>query len=111
MLAMAAHLLAGTLDPVALGRVQTAATLQVLHALALLAISLQVLQADRAAALRLSGVAMVVGMLAFCGALYALAFTGVRAWAALAPFGGFAFIVGWLCMIWPLLFSSRREAS
>jgi len=29
-----------------------------------------------------------------------LSLTGVRAWGAVTPFGGVAFLAGWLCLAW-----------
>jgi len=40
----------------------------------------------------------VVGSVLFPGALYALAFSGPRWFGAVAPIGGTAFILGWLCL-------------
>lgn len=41
----------------------------------------------------------MVGMLLFCGSLYALAFSGgAPLYAQFAPFGGMSFILGWLCL-------------
>jgi uncharacterized membrane protein YgdD (TMEM256/DUF423 family) len=36
----------------------------------------------------------------FSGSLYALSLTGVRSLGAIAPFGGAAFLAGWLCLAW-----------
>jgi len=40
----------------------------------------------------------VIGILCFCGSLYSLAFSGPAWIAALAPFGGVSFMVGWLTL-------------
>jgi uncharacterized membrane protein YgdD (TMEM256/DUF423 family) len=45
------------------------------------------------------------GVVLFSGSLYLLALTGVRAFGAVTPFGGAAFLVGWA-----LLFATRLEA-
>ena len=34
----------------------------------------------------------------FSGSLYALALTGHRGFGAITPFGGFAFLLGWLAV-------------
>jgi uncharacterized membrane protein YgdD (TMEM256/DUF423 family) len=39
--------------------------------------------------------AMTVGIVFFCGALYAYSVSGVSMWAQFAPIGGVAFLVGW----------------
>lgn len=41
-----------------------------------------------------------VGMIAFCGALYALAFGAPRIVGAITPIGGVLFIAGWLTLAW-----------
>lgn len=41
-----------------------------------------------------------LGMIIFCGALYALAFGGPRWMGAVAPVGGISLIAGWLAMAW-----------
>lgn len=50
--------------------------------------------------LAVAAVAWAAGIVLFSGALYALAFTGVRAFAHIAPLGGFGFLVGWAAVIW-----------
>ena len=40
-----------------------------------------------------SGWAFLLGILVFSGSLYILALSGVRAWGAVTPLGGLAFIV------------------
>jgi uncharacterized membrane protein YgdD (TMEM256/DUF423 family) len=45
---------------------------------------------------------LLVGILLFSGSLYALALTGNRALGMVTPFGGLAFIVGWLLLAWRL---------
>ena len=40
----------------------------------------------------------LIGSVYFSGALYALAFAGPKWFGAVAPIGGTAFILGWLCL-------------
>ncbi len=40
----------------------------------------------------------LAGTLIFSGSLYLLALTGERWWGAITPFGGVAFLTGWLCL-------------
>lgn len=47
-----------------------------------------------------AGWLFVAGILVFCGSLYLLALTGVRALGAVTPLGGLAFLAGWLCLAW-----------
>jgi uncharacterized membrane protein YgdD (TMEM256/DUF423 family) len=39
----------------------------------------------------------------FSGSLYAMTLTGVRAFGAVTPFGGLAFLVGWGALTWTAL--------
>ena len=86
--------------------IEIAGRYQSLHAVALLAVALL---ADRAPlgwagrAAAFSGWAFVAGTLMFCGTLYGLAFGCPLAQPALTPFGGGAFIVGWLALLVPAL--------
>lgn len=89
--AFAAHALAG--DPRAADLVETAARYQMWHALALLALTSLRLTAP------VTALAWLAGIVLFCGALYALAL-GAPGWVAMAaPFGGAAFIAGWLALV------------
>lgn len=45
---------------------------------------------------------LFLGVVLFSGSLYLLAVTGVRALGMITPFGGVAFIVGWLLLAWRL---------
>jgi uncharacterized membrane protein YgdD (TMEM256/DUF423 family) len=47
-----------------------------------------------------AGWLFVVGTVLFSGSLYLVAVTGVRALGAITPFGGLAFILGWLALAW-----------
>lgn len=47
---------------------------------------------------RIAAIAIIVGTTLFCGSLYGLAFTQVRGWAHVAPFGGLSLIAGWLAL-------------
>jgi uncharacterized membrane protein YgdD (TMEM256/DUF423 family) len=79
-------------DDAARGVAHGAVEMQAWHALALLGTGLWAPRGGRLA--DAAGAAFVVGMLAFCGALYALAFAGVHA-GPLAPTGGVLLMLGW----------------
>ena len=51
-------------------------------------------------AVNASGWLFVVGIVIFSGRLYALSVSGARSLGAITPFGGLAFLVGWLCLAW-----------
>jgi uncharacterized membrane protein YgdD (TMEM256/DUF423 family) len=48
----------------------------------------------------IAGWLFVAGILIFSGSLYTLALTGLRWLGAITPFGGLAFLAGWLCLAW-----------
>ena len=75
---------------------QTAASYQLIHALAL---GLVALLADSGPDrwLCAAGVAFVIGTL-FCGSLYVMTVSGVRALGAMTPLGGLGFLTGWACL-------------
>ncbi len=89
MAAVVAHALPdATAHDVAASGVQ----MQGWHALALLGTGLWAPRGGRLA--DLAGVAFTLGILAFCGTLYALAFAGLHA-GMLAPTGGVLLMLGW----------------
>jgi uncharacterized membrane protein YgdD (TMEM256/DUF423 family) len=103
MSAVAAHALPQRLDAKALGAVQSAIQMQGWHALALVLTGLWVMRAPLRANLwtaRLSnaaGAGFTLGILLFCGAIYASHLTGIHAGPA-APTGGMLLILAWLCL-------------
>ena len=46
----------------------------------------------------LAGASFATGILLFSGSLYLLTLTGVRGLGIITPFGGVAFLLGWLCL-------------
>jgi len=81
----------------------TAATMLLVHAPALLAIGL----AGRSPLLRLAGLALVVGLVLFCGDLLARDFLGHRLFPFAAPTGGMLLILAWLAAGCSSLLRSR----
>jgi uncharacterized membrane protein YgdD (TMEM256/DUF423 family) len=95
--AFAAHALKARLDPQMLVTFETGARYQMYHALALLAVGCLAGRASNRL-LAASGAFFVAGTVLFSGSLYALALTGTRGLGAITPFGGVAFLAGWLCL-------------
>lgn len=92
--AFGAHGLREHLSRDALEVWETAARYQMYHALALCAAGL--LPKSRASCI--AGWAFSAGSIVFSGSLYALALSGLKGLGAITPFGGVAFLVGWLAM-------------
>jgi uncharacterized membrane protein YgdD (TMEM256/DUF423 family) len=95
--AFAAHGLKSHLDSYALSIWQTGVQYQMYHSLALLAVALVYLHRP-GKALKLAGLAFILGALLFSGSLYALAL-GAPGWlGAVTPLGGLGFLLGWLAL-------------
>ena len=94
--AFGAHALKARLAPEALDIWRTGVTYHAWHALALVAVGLLMLHAPGSGALRVAGWLFAAGIVLFGGSLYALALGAPRALGALTPFGGLAFIAGWV---------------
>jgi uncharacterized membrane protein YgdD (TMEM256/DUF423 family) len=94
--AFGAHALKARLSPDMLDVWRTGVTYHAWHALALVAAGLLMLHVPASASLRAAAWLFVVGIVLFAGSLYALALGGPKGVGAITPFGGLAFIVGWL---------------
>lgn len=98
--AFGAHGLQGRFDAHALEIFETGARYHMYHALAMGLAALAVRsgaatpQASAAAALFLAGIVL------FSGSLYLLALTGIKGFAFATPFGGLAFLAGWIALAW-----------
>jgi uncharacterized membrane protein YgdD (TMEM256/DUF423 family) len=97
--AFAAHGLRGRLSPDMLNTFEVGVRYQMYHALALLAVAWAVTRGPGASA-SAAGWLFVVGTVLFSGSLYVLTLTGVRWLGAITPFGGVAFLLGWLALAW-----------
>jgi len=97
--AFGAHALKARLAPELLAVFDTGVRYQLIHALALLAVAWAHTRWP-GRVLAAAGWLFVAGTLLFSGSLYVLSLTGVRAWGAVTPFGGVAFLAGWLCLAW-----------
>ncbi|GAA0889370.1 DUF423 domain-containing protein [Rhodanobacter soli] len=96
--AFGAHALRGVLDARGTELWHTAVNYHVWHALALaVAVGLGHGRSGRVAM-----VAFVVGIMLFSGSLYALALGAPRWVGVITPFGGLAFVAGWLALGWAL---------
>jgi uncharacterized membrane protein YgdD (TMEM256/DUF423 family) len=103
--AAVSHLFAGDAHRIAL--MSTGAQYAMYHGLALIALA--ALAAKEAGApdrfLAASGWLFLAGTILFSGSLYLLALTGLPALAQVTPFGGLAFMLGWVSLG---IFAARR---
>ncbi|PXX56665.1 Uncharacterized membrane protein YgdD, TMEM256/DUF423 family [Pseudomonas sp. LAMO17WK12:I10] len=95
--AFAAHGLKNRLSAEYLAIFHTGVTYQLVHALALLAVALLATQIPGRLATWAGG-SFASGILLFSGSLYLLTLTGFSKLGIVTPFGGLAFLVGWLCL-------------
>ncbi|MGF1643877.1 MAG: DUF423 domain-containing protein [Thiotrichales bacterium] len=104
--AFGAHALRGALDERARAVYQTAVDYHFIHALALLLVGVLLQLGAAPTAARGSGILFIVGTLLFSGSLYALAVSGTKWLGMITPFGGLAFIAGWLWLGWTVFKSA-----
>ena len=94
--AFGAHALKERLSERSLEIFETAVRYQMYHALALLLVGVLMSRSQvEETFLTASGWAFIVGVVLFCGSLYALSFSGINWLGAVAPLGGLALMVGW----------------
>ncbi|MFZ5724292.1 MAG: DUF423 domain-containing protein [Pseudomonadota bacterium] len=107
--AFGAHGLKARLAPELLATWNTAAEYHMYHALALLLAGV-LAAAQPQLSLNGPGAAFLAGIVLFSGSLYVLALGGVKILGAITPFGGLAFIVGWLWLAWAAVAATRGAA-
>jgi len=95
--AFGAHALRDTLDEHALAIWHTAVEYQFWHVLAAVAVAL-IARDGASTCLRIAAVAFIAGIALFCGSLYALALGAPRIVGVVTPFGGVAFVAGWIAL-------------
>ena len=96
--AFGAHALKASLSTEALQVYQTAVLYHLIHGLGLLGVGLLSLLKPNEPLLRAAGWSLALGILFFSGSLYGLSITGVKKLGMITPFGGLAFLIGWLCL-------------
>jgi uncharacterized membrane protein YgdD (TMEM256/DUF423 family) len=96
--AFGAHALQQRVSSEMLAIFETGVRYQLYHALALLGVALAANRLPESTLLYAAGWLFLVGIVVFSGSLYALVFSGVRAFGAITPIGGVAFLAGWVCL-------------
>lgn len=76
---------------------QTAARYHMYHAMGVSLVGLVALRAS-SPCLTAAGWLFVIGIIIFCGCLYAMSLGAPRVLGAIVPIGGASFIIGWLCL-------------
>lgn len=79
---------------------------QFYHTLVLLLLGLALLHFSHRL-LHLAGFAFIGGILLFSGSLYVLSLTNLRWLGAVTPFGGLAFLIGWLFLLLGVFWSKN----
>jgi uncharacterized membrane protein YgdD (TMEM256/DUF423 family) len=99
MAAASAHALSHRLEPRALEAVRSAVQMQGWHAIALVLVGIWLGRLGGSAALlaNLAGAAFALGVLLFCGSIYAGELAGIRI-GPTAPVGGILLMAGWLLL-------------
>lgn len=95
--AFAAHGLKSLLSAEYLVIFHTGVTYQLVHTLALLGVALLATQIP-GRLVTWAGASFAIGILLFSGSLYLLTLTGFSKLGIVTPFGGLAFLIGWLCL-------------
>jgi uncharacterized membrane protein YgdD (TMEM256/DUF423 family) len=97
--AFAAHGLKARLSPDMLDIFEVAVRYHMYHSLGLLAVSWALAHGPQSSA-AMAGWFFLAGIIIFSGSLYLLSLTGLRWLGAVTPFGGIAFLIGWILLAW-----------
>ena len=100
--AFGAHALKDQLAPERLVQYELAVRYQMYHAFALLAAA-WCAQRWPGGAAHAAGWLFIVGVVIFCGTVYALSFGSPRWFGAITPIGGVCLIAGWALLAWAAL--------
>ncbi len=95
--AFGAHGLKQLISPDMLEVFKTGVQYQFYHTFALLTVGV-LMHWHKTKALKWSAYLFITGIILFSGSLYLLAVTGIKPLGAVTPFGGVAFIAGWIVL-------------
>ena len=99
--AIGAHALGDAVSVETKGIFRTGQQYHALHALALLAVGIVLLQSEGRRALfstwslQVAALAFLIGIVCFSGGIYAQVAKGFSSSAGIVPLGGFSFMIGW----------------
>ena len=97
--AFGAHALRGSIEPRLMETFQTAVQYQLIHALALLMVSLTMGWLGQSLSFEISAYAFMAGVILFSGSLYGMVLTDMEWLGPVTPLGGLCLIVGWLALL------------
>lgn len=101
--AFGAHALKARIDAQLLAVYQTAVQYQFWHALGLLIVGVLFFHLPASNPLKWGGILLAVGIVLFCGSLYAIALGGPRGLGIVTPVGGVAWLCAWALLCWAVL--------
>ncbi|MCZ6564947.1 MAG: DUF423 domain-containing protein [Gammaproteobacteria bacterium] len=101
--AFAAHAVRDSLSAKMLSVFHTAVDYHLYHALGLIIVGLLINQRPNNRLLNASVVTMLMGIIIFCGSLYALSLTGLTWLGMITPFGGIALVVAWALVLFAFI--------
>jgi uncharacterized membrane protein YgdD (TMEM256/DUF423 family) len=76
---------------------QKAVRYQMYHSIGLILVAFLTSQTP-AKVINIAGWCFLIGIVTFSGSLYLIVFTGFTWLGAITPIGGFAFVIGWICL-------------
>lgn len=95
--AFGAHGLKSRLSPELLSTFEVGVRYQMYHAFALMAVAWAQTKWPSSLVV-IGGWLFIIGTILFSGSLQLMSLSGVRWVGAITPFGGFAFLAGWVCL-------------
>ncbi len=98
--AFGAHGLQGRIDAHAIEIFETGARYHMYHALAMGIAALAIRGGAASTPASAAAGFFLAGIILFSGSLYLLALTGIRTLGIVTPFGGLAFLIGWIALAW-----------
>jgi uncharacterized membrane protein YgdD (TMEM256/DUF423 family) len=100
--AFGAHSLKNVLDDYGRSIYEKAVLYQMFHTAALFVVGV-IQHFDKETSFSMAGWGFFIGIILFSGSLYLLAITGIKWLGAITPFGGVAFLIGWLWLVWAII--------
>lgn len=97
--AFGAHGLEGKVSERLLEVWKTGVSYQMFHSIGIIVVAFAIDKWQGLPMLDWAGWAMFIGIVLFSGSLYTMTLTGITKLGMITPFGGLAFIVGWIFLI------------